>query len=52
MADNPRPITYQPKYTAKLVKRMGAAIADLLATIVGKYYERGDIIIKESLISL
>ena len=51
MADNPRPITYQAKYTACLANRMGAAIANTPVTIVGKYCEQGDIIIKESLIA-
>jgi diaminopimelate decarboxylase len=51
MADNPRPITYQAKYTANLANRMGAALAASAVTIVGKYCEQGDIIIKESLIS-
>jgi len=50
MADNPRPITYQAKYTASLANRMGAAIADSPVTLVGKFCEQGDIIIKESLI--
>lgn len=51
MADNPRPITYQAKYSACLASRMGAAIADTPTTIVGKYCEQGDIIIRESLIA-
>ncbi len=51
MADNPRPITYQAQYTACLANRMGAAIADTPVTIVGKYCEQGDIIIRESLIA-
>ncbi len=51
MADNPRPITYQANYTASLASRMGAAIADKPVTLVGKYCEQGDIIIKESLIA-
>ncbi len=51
MADNPRPITYQAKYTAKLANRMGAQKTDQAVTIVGKYCEQGDIIIKDSLIA-
>lgn len=48
MADNPRPITYQSRYTACLANRANAQPADLPQTIVGKYCESGDIIIKEA----
>ncbi len=48
MADNPRPITYQAKYTACLANRANAAPAKHPQTIVGKYCESGDIIIKEA----
>lgn len=48
MADNPRPITYQSKYTACLANRVNAEAASDPATIVGRYCESGDIIIKEA----
>jgi diaminopimelate decarboxylase len=48
MADNPRPITYQAVYTACLANRMQAPKPKEPATIVGKYCEQGDIIIKEA----
>lgn len=48
MADNPRPITYQSRYTARLANRANAPAASHPQTIVGKYCESGDIIIKEA----
>ncbi len=51
MADNPRPVTYQALYTACLANRMGAPKGSQPITLVGKYCEQGDIIIKESLIA-
>jgi diaminopimelate decarboxylase len=48
MADNPRPITYQARYTACLANRMNAQKLEKPAAIVGKYCEQGDIIIEES----
>lgn len=48
MADNPRPITYQSRYTACLANRVNALPAERPQTIVGKYCESGDIIIKEA----
>jgi diaminopimelate decarboxylase len=48
MADNPRPITYQSRYTACLANRVNALPAEHPRTIVGKYCESGDIIIRES----
>lgn len=48
MADNPRPITYQSIYTASLANRADAAAATDSRSIVGKYCESGDIIIKET----
>ena len=48
MADNPRPITYQSRYTARLANRANAQPAKHTTTIVGKYCESGDIIIKEA----
>lgn len=50
MADNPRPITYQAKYTACLANRANAKAKEPVS-IVGKYCEQGDIIVKESLIA-
>ena len=51
MADNPRPITYQAKYTAGVANRMRTGISNQTTTLVGKYCEQGDIIIKDSLIA-
>ncbi|MBX9687975.1 MAG: diaminopimelate decarboxylase [Candidatus Obscuribacterales bacterium] len=48
MADNPRPITYQSRYTAALANRANAPAAKDPQTIVGRYCESGDIIIKEA----
>jgi diaminopimelate decarboxylase len=48
MADNPRPITYDAKYTAVVANRMTAPPAPNPVTLVGKYCESGDIIIKET----
>ncbi len=48
MADNPRPMTYQSVYTACLANRANAAPTKHPQTIVGKYCESGDIIIKEA----
>ncbi len=48
MADNPRPITYQSIYTASLANRADAPPAQEPRSIVGKYCESGDIIIKET----
>jgi len=48
MADNPRPITYQSRYSACLANRVNAQPAEHPQTIVGKYCESGDIIIKEA----
>ena len=46
MADNPRPITYDAKYTA-IVANKAAAAPDKLVTIAGKCCESGDILIKD-----
>jgi diaminopimelate decarboxylase len=51
MADNPRPITYDAKYTACIANRMRAPIPDKPLGLVGKFCESGDIIIKESYLS-
>ena len=48
MADNPRPITYQAKYTAGIANRMGAKEREKPLSLVGKYCESGDIIVKET----
>jgi diaminopimelate decarboxylase len=50
MADNPRPITYQALYTACIANRANAPLAIKPLTLVGKYCESGDIIIKETYI--
>lgn len=50
MADNPRPVTYQAKYTAMVANAMQAPRSDAPQTIVGKYCESGDIIIKDAYI--
>jgi len=63
MADNPRPITYQAKYTAVVANRMTPSKAekseeaddkkqldqaqDKVWSIVGRYCESGDIIVEE-----
>ncbi|OGI06712.1 MAG: diaminopimelate decarboxylase [Candidatus Melainabacteria bacterium RIFCSPLOWO2_02_FULL_35_15] len=46
MADNPRPITYQAKYTAVVGNKMDLKEAENV-TIAGKYCETGDILIKD-----
>ncbi len=48
MADNPRPVTYQAKYTACVANRMSNSTADEPITLAGKYCESGDIIIKDA----
>ena len=48
MADNPRPITYQARYTAAIANRMQETASPSPTTLVGKYCESGDIIIKEA----
>lgn len=48
MADNPRPITYDAKYTACVANRMTAAPVADPVILAGKYCESGDIIIKET----
>lgn len=51
MADNPRPATYNALYTAVNASRMDAPPSDTTTTLVGKYCESGDIIIKDAGIS-
>ncbi len=48
MADNPRPSTYNALYTAVIANRMDAPPSDTTTTLVGKYCESGDIIIKDA----
>jgi diaminopimelate decarboxylase len=51
MADNPRPCTYDAKYTAAIASRMDAPAPENPVTLVGRYCESGDIIIKDADIS-
>ncbi len=46
MADNPRPITYQAKYTAVVANKMNSKELENV-TIAGRYCETGDILIKD-----
>jgi len=48
MADNPRPVTYQARYTACVANRMDGPRPQRPLTLVGKYCESGDIIIKDA----
>lgn len=48
MADNPRPSTYNARYTAAIASRMDASPSDAPVTLVGRYCESGDIIIKDA----
>lgn len=48
MADNPRPITYQAKYTTCVANRMNEPIPKKPVSLVGRYCESGDIIVKEA----
>ncbi len=47
MADNPRPSTYNAKYTAAIANSMSCKSAEKVS-IVGKYCESGDIIVKDA----
>ena len=47
MADNPRPITYQAKYTAVVANKMLEKKDLETVTIAGRYCETGDILIKD-----
>jgi diaminopimelate decarboxylase len=51
MSDNPRPITYGAHYTACNASRMNSGTAEKIVTLVGKFCESGDIIIKETQLS-
>ena len=46
MADNPRPITYQAKYTAVVANKINVKETEKV-TIAGRYCETGDILIKD-----
>ncbi|MEN9205265.1 MAG: diaminopimelate decarboxylase [Thermostichales cyanobacterium BF4_bins_65] len=46
MSDNPRPITYQARYTAYLGNRMGDP-STTRVTVAGKHCESGDILLKD-----
>lgn len=48
MADNPRPVTYQARYTPVIASRMHAPRPQTPLTIVGKYCESGDIIVRDA----
>ena len=47
MSDNPRPITYQSKYTALLADRPTAEASDTV-TVAGKHCESGDVLLKDA----
>jgi len=51
MADNPRPITYQARYTAAVANRMHAPACAQPTTLVGRFCESGDIIVKDANLS-
>ncbi|MBI4491954.1 MAG: diaminopimelate decarboxylase [Chloroflexi bacterium] len=46
MADNIRPALYQARYEALLANRMSAAPSEMV-TVVGKYCESGDVLIRD-----
>lgn len=46
MSDNPRPITYQSRYTALLADRPLAA-AEETVTVAGKHCESGDVLLRD-----
>jgi len=46
MSDNPRPITYQSRYTAVLADRPNATASDTV-TVAGKHCESGDVLLKD-----
>lgn len=48
MADNPRPATYNARYTAAIANRMNAESPKTVTTLVGRFCESGDIIIKDA----
>ena len=48
MADNPRPITYDAVMTAAVANRMNSEPSPNPLTLVGRYCESGDIIIREA----
>lgn len=48
MADNPRPAMYEAKYSACIANRVRGPQSTEPTTIVGKYCESGDIIVKDT----
>ncbi|MCS5699311.1 diaminopimelate decarboxylase [Cyanobium sp. FGCU-52] len=46
MSDNPRPITYQSRYTALLADRP-TAVSEETVTVAGKHCESGDLLLKD-----
>ncbi len=46
MSDNPRPITYQSRYSALLANRPTAA-ATTVVTVAGKHCESGDVLLRD-----
>ncbi|WP_411871881.1 diaminopimelate decarboxylase [Vulcanococcus limneticus] len=46
MSDNPRPITYQSRYTALLAERPEAEASETV-TVAGKHCESGDVLLKD-----
>ena len=46
MSDNPRPITYQSRYTALLADRPNAPASETV-TVAGKHCESGDVLLKD-----
>lgn len=48
MADNPRPITYQAKYSTCVANRADERTPTEPLTLAGRYCESGDIIVKEA----
>jgi diaminopimelate decarboxylase len=49
MSDNPRPITYQSRYSAVLADRPGAEATETV-TVAGKHCESGDVLLKDALL--
>ncbi|NJK59976.1 MAG: diaminopimelate decarboxylase [Oscillatoriales cyanobacterium SM2_1_8] len=49
MSDNPRPITYQSRYSSLLANRATAA-ADTVVTVAGKHCESGDVLLRDALL--
>ena len=49
MSDNPRPVLYGARYTARLLGRLSPA-ADDHVTVVGRHCEAGDVLIQDALL--